>query len=520
VCISQGVSFDLDLIQSAKYFKLAADQNDSDAQFNYGLCLRDGDGVPVDLIQSAKYLKLAADQNLAEAQFNYGLCLRDGDGVPIDLVQSAEYFKLAADQNDDEAQIHYGWCLERGLGVGQNLPECARLYGESMIQQNRIGAAHYALCLHYGIGVVDDLDAASDHYEFSLPERPTVLVQNAHRCLQRLNRRRVAEPRPQQTIDAPQSASSSSGPPGRFDMTPVISSYRIRRIGQNGDAEIGRGGFGITTLHHDPETGKRTAVKHIAVAHSREKLLAEVVSLLKMNDPCVIRIIGWSDGGQSQRGEIHMEFASNGSLDDLLGRARRGYQTVLGRLTEKAKLICGIVLGMRYVHSKGIIHRDLKPSNIMFDEHWRPKIIDFGMSRPESSPGSSAADTGTIWYSAPEQLVVGGRHTRKIDVFSFGYILYEILTGNAVFAPSEPERHVQKRIRRGELPVLPHQSGTLMQGLIRRCWSVDPTSRPSFEGIFREFEECGFAILPDADPEVIKQYVNGILALESRAAHR
>jgi TPR repeat protein len=68
--IREGRQIELDSIDSAKYFKLVADQNSAAAQNNYGLCLAEGRGVKVDLIGAAKYLKLSADQNLAGAQFN------------------------------------------------------------------------------------------------------------------------------------------------------------------------------------------------------------------------------------------------------------------------------------------------------------------------------------------------------------------------------------------------------------------------------------------------------------------
>jgi serine/threonine protein kinase len=242
--------------------------------------------------------------------------------------------------------------------------------------------------------------------------------------------------------------------------------------------------------------------------------------LVNLNHPCVIRIIGWSDGAHSNWGEIHLEFAPNRSLKDLLNLARRGVPTLLENPTEIGRLVCSLVLGMRYIHSREIIHRDLKPANILFEEDWRPKISDFGVSRPESAEGPPTSDTGTVWYAAPEQLVEGVRHTMKTDVFSFGYVLYEIITGKAVFGPPESVMGVLKRIRARDLPTLPDQFGDLMQGLIRRCWSKSPRDRPSFEAIFREFEQSNFAILPDANLEVIKESVNKILTWESERAHK
>jgi serine/threonine protein kinase len=154
---------------------------------------------------------------------------------------------------------------------------------------------------------------------------------------------------------------------------------------------------------------------------------------------------------------------------------------------------------MRCVHSKGIIQRNPTPSNTLFDQHWRPKIIDFGMSIPEPAQSPATGDTGTIWYAAPKHLIPGGRHTTRIDVFSFGHILYGIVTGEAVFAISESVDRVQQRIRKRDLPKLPDHFGRLMGRLIYRCWSENPALRPSFEGFLGEFEACGFDILPRSD---------------------
>jgi serine/threonine protein kinase len=117
-----------------------------------------------------------------------------------------------------------------------------------------------------------------------------------------------------------------------------------------------------------------------------------------------------------------------------------------------------------------------------------------------------------------------GPHTPKIDVFSFGLILYEIITGQAVFPlfPSVTQtcREVQQRIRSRTLPSLPVESGALMDGLIRRCLSQDPRGRPSFAEIFHEIENSNFAILPGVDCKEIRKSVDEILSWEGEATNR
>jgi TPR repeat protein len=88
----------MNLNESAQYYRLAADQGDAAAQFNYGLCLPTGEGVSMNWSESAKDFRLAADQGHADAQFKYGNCLATGEGVSMDLTESARHYRLAADQ--------------------------------------------------------------------------------------------------------------------------------------------------------------------------------------------------------------------------------------------------------------------------------------------------------------------------------------------------------------------------------------------------------------------------------------
>jgi serine/threonine protein kinase len=173
---------------------------------------------------------------------------------------------------------------------------------------------------------------------------------------------------------------------------------------------------------------------------------------------------------------------------------------------------------MRYIHSQGVIHRDLKPANILLDEHWRPKISDFGMCRLESVDSPATGRAGTLWYAAPEQTVDDEPHTKKTDVFSFGYLLYEIITGRRVFVAPDTPSGLVRRIQGRQFPTLPSEFGQFMQGLIVRCWSVNPRERPSFEVIFREITDSGFAILPGANAEAIRQSIQEILDWEDKAS--
>jgi serine/threonine protein kinase len=235
--------------------------------------------------------------------------------------------------------------------------------------------------------------------------------------------------------------------------------------------------------------------------------MREVESLVKLRHPRIIRILRWALGGDSSGGEIHMEFAENGSLRSLLDSIRERKVSPM-TATRKARIICDIVMGMRYVHRQGIIHCDLKPPNILLDENWRAKIGDFGVSRPVSAQGPMTGNAATLGYAAPEQIYEEVAHTTKTDVFAFGLVVYEIVSGDRVFGEFEPSCRILERLRDRRFPAIPASFGNVLQNLIVRCWAADQRARPSFEQILKIFQVEDFRILPGADAEELRKSVD------------
>jgi len=164
---------------------------------------------------------------------------------------------------------------------------------------------------------------------------------------------------------------------------------------------------------------------------------------------------------------------------------------------------------MEYLHSRKIYHGDLNPSNVLVrtrhgDAHLHVKVAGFGQSaatvaaaNPRPSPRASAkaanainaavaASNPCIWY-APEVLEQeAAKCTEKADVYSFGMVCFELLTGKIPFEDNHLQgEHMSKNIRAGERPLFPFQAPKYLTNLTKRCWHGDPAQRPAFASICR-----------------------------------
>jgi Tol biopolymer transport system component len=279
--------------------------------------------------------------------------------------------------------------------------------------------------------------------------------------------------------------------------------------------EIGRGGMGVVYLGRDTKLDRDVAIKCLPdeLAEDADRLARferEAKTLAALNHPNIASIHGLEelDGRQY----LILEHVPGETLDE---RLRRGPMP-----TEEAVAVAiQVAAGTEAAHEKGIIHRDLKPANIKFVDRESVKVLDFGLAKAVPARATAGRDgqdattvaastvstpgavLGTPGYLSPEQARGHDVDTRS-DVFAFGCILYEMLTGEIAFAGSTVSDSIASLLEKEpDWSSLPSNLPGSLRRLLRRCLAKDCRRRLQAIGDARlELEEIADPGAVEAEP--------------------
>jgi len=240
--------------------------------------------------------------------------------------------------------------------------------------------------------------------------------------------------------------------------------------------ELGRGGMGVVYKAHDGLMERDVAIKvmadlMLAVPEIRERFFREARTAGKLSHEniTVVFDVGEDEG----RPYIVMEYLTGSDLAEMLDRREPI------PFLQKLDFAIQICRGLSYSHAHDIVHRDIKPQNIRIVGSGRVKIMDFGIARSVTSTmTTTGAVIGTPYYMSPEQ--IQGRHVdKRSDIFSFGVLFYELLSGRKPFTGDVPTAVMFKIVYDPPPPLddeqIDHRNG--LRDIILKTLAKDPDQR-------------------------------------------
>jgi serine/threonine-protein kinase len=256
----------------------------------------------------------------------------------------------------------------------------------------------------------------------------------------------------------------------------TIGKYRI--IGG-----LGKGGFGQVYKAEDPTIGSVVAIKVLNVQNDEAMLRrfrAEAVTSAKLRHKNIVTIFDFEE--QNGKPYLVMEYLDGENLQRLLETKERL------PILDKLSIMAEVAEGLQYAHEHGVIHRDIKPANIMRLRDGSVKIMDFGIARL-TQRNTRLTDVGylvgTPEYMAPEQFMSDGTDS-QCDVWSYGVVLYEFLTGHNPFSADSPGEVIYK-VTHDDPPSIRERVRELPNGLdpvMRRLLAKKKAERyPSMEDL-------------------------------------
>ena len=204
-----------------------------------------------------------------------------------------------------------------------------------------------------------------------------------------------------------------------------IGNYRIV-------AKLGQGGMGTVYQAEDVNLGRKVAIKILNPnlteqgGKELERFRSEAKVQASLNNPNIVTLHDFEPYGNSYY--MVMEFVEGRTLAEVVRAAGALPASIVVTISKQ------MLEGLSAAHRHGVVHRDLKPSNIMLTSEGVAKVMDFGIAKVQGGKSLTAtgALVGTVYYMSPEQ-VRGETVDVRSDIYSFGIILFELLTGRVPF---------------------------------------------------------------------------------------
>jgi len=270
----------------------------------------------------------------------------------------------------------------------------------------------------------------------------------------------------------------------------MVGHYRIVE-------KIGAGGMGEVYLAEDTKLNREVALKFLPQSltsdeDAKARFTREGQAAAALKHPNIVTIYEVSEF--HGRPFFAMECCEGQSLRDLI----KDQKLTIDQISNLALQICE---GLQEAHEAGIVHRDVKPSNIILDKKGRPKLVDFGLATIQGTEKLTKAGStlGTIGYMSPEQIQVKDVDQRS-DLFSFGVVLYEMITGRLPFKGDTEAATLNSVLNDIPEPLSRYKSGVTggLQQIVSKLLEKDPELRyQTAGGVISDLKRLGIESLPE-----------------------
>ncbi|PSS30004.1 Serine/threonine-protein kinase [Actinidia chinensis var. chinensis] len=272
------------------------------------------------------------------------------------------------------------------------------------------------------------------------------------------------------------------------------------------DNKVGSGSFGV--LYKGSYCSQEVAIKVLNPERVDKDMLREfaqeVFIMRKIRHKNVVQFIGACTRPPNLC--ILTEFMSRGSVYNFLHKQRGAF-----KFSALLKVALDVSKGMNYLHQNNIIHRDLKTANLLMDEHEVVKVADFGVARVQTQSGVMTAETGTYRWMAPE-VIEHKPYDHKADVFSFGIVLWELLTGELPHSLLTPLQAAVGVVQQGLRPTIPKHTNQKLAELLERCWQQNPTLRPNFSEIIEILQQISKEVGDEGEDRYKEKSIGGFFS--------
>ncbi|PRQ30393.1 putative protein kinase TKL-Pl-6 family [Rosa chinensis] len=427
---------------------------------------------------------------LSEGSPDVGLLQKDGAGLSLNMQNHDpkrwSYFQKLAQEGADQQDVSL---MDQDLGFPSAIrnveEEDSKSYHRTPLPTDGVPMAHMNSQPNFGEDISKETGLTKANYD-----HPQLKETESMQFDAMMENLRV----PESDYEEGKFASRTAGLP---PLNPSLGDFDISTLQliKNEDLEqmkeLGSGTFG--TVYHGKWRGSDVAIKRLnkscftGRSSEQERLSIEFWReadiLSKLHHPNVVAFYGVVQDGPGGTLATVTEYMVDGSLRHVLLRKDR-------YLDRRKRLIIAMdaAFGMEYLHSKNIVHFDLKCDNLLVNlkDPQRPicKVGDFGLSKIKRNTLVSGGVRGTLPWMAPELL--NGSSTKvseKVDIFSFGIVLWEILTGEEPYANMHYGAIIGGIVNNTLRPTIPSYCDPEWRTLMEQCWAPNPAARPSFTEI-------------------------------------